>query len=147
MSSPASSIVADVALSSSMQGLQWAFWLHILPAAALPLAVSSKPIAIILLVLIFASWRYVRRHAALGFGPRAITRILARDDGSWWIETEAEGGQAAQLLPDSVVTAGLLVLRFHPDNGKSATRLVLGDEAPTENLRRLRVRLSTGAKG
>jgi hypothetical protein len=143
MSSAGSSIVADVSLRPSLRAVQWAFWLHVLPAAALPFATTEKLYALPLLALIAVSWVRVRRHAALGFGRGAIHRILARQDGSWWIERTGTGGEAVRLLPDSVMTGWLLVLRFRFDNGKSAARLILGDEADEESLRRLRARLGS----
>jgi hypothetical protein len=143
MSSAGSSIVADVGLRPSLRAVQWAFWLHALPAVALPFATTETLYALPLLALIAISWVRVRRHAALGFGGNAIRRILARQDGSWWIERADGGGEAVRLLPDSVMTGWLLVLRFRFDNGKSATRLILGDEADEDALRRLRVRLGS----
>ncbi len=141
MSSAASSTVADVTLRPSLHAVQWAFWLHVAPAVALPFATTEKLYALPVLVLIAISWMRVRRHAALGFGGDAIRRVLARQDGSWWIERADGRGEAVRLLPDSVMTGWLLVLRFRLESGKSAIRLIIGDETDAEALRRLRVRL------
>ena len=141
MSSAGSSIVADVALQPSLRAVQWAFWLHAIPAALLPFVSPPPWFAVGILLLIFASWMFTRRHAALGFGPRAIRRILARADGSWWIEDASGRGEDVRLLPDSVVTGGLLVLCFGNDAGRRRVRLILGSEGDEEALRRLRVRL------
>ena len=145
MSSAASSIVVDIPLTPSLRGVQAAFWLHVIPAGLLPFATSEPWFALPILALLALSWARTRQHAVLGFGRDAITRLLARADGSWWIETLARGGESAQLLADSVVTGGLLVLRFRGDSGKTATRLILGGEADDEALRRLRLRLHSGA--
>lgn len=144
MSSVASSTVVDVTLTPSLRGLQAAFWLHVIPACLLPFATSEKLYALPILALIALSWWRTRRHAVLGFGRLAITRILARADGSWWIETADQGGHAAQLLPESIVTGWMLLLRFRCDSGRISSRLVMGGEADDEALRRLRVRLSSG---
>jgi hypothetical protein len=143
MSSAASSTVVDVTLTPSLRGLQVAFWLHVLPACLLPFATSEKLYALPILALIALSWWRTRRHAVLGFGRGAVSRILTRTDGSWWIETAGHGGENAQLLADSIVTGWLLVLRFRCDNGKVLTRLIMGGEADDEALRRLRVRLNS----
>ncbi|MFX8637162.1 hypothetical protein ABTM28_20550, partial [Acinetobacter baumannii] len=65
-------------------------------------------------------------------------------DGSWWIESSAHGGEAAQLLAESIVTGWLLLLRYRCDTGKVSSRLIMGGEADDEALRRLRVRLGSG---
>jgi hypothetical protein len=140
MSSAVSSTVADVSLKPSLRALRYAQWLHMLVAVALPFATSDARYALPLLGLIGASWIHLRRHAALGFGNAAVRRIVSRQDGSWWIESAADS-QGARLLPDSVVMSRLLVLRFRADNAKVSTRLILGDEADAEALRRLRMQL------
>ncbi len=144
MSSAASSTVVDLTLAPSLRGVQAAFWLHVIPIGLLPFATSEKLYALPILALIALSWWRMRRHSVLGFGRMAITRILARGDGSWWIETPAQGGEHARLLPESIVTGWLLVLRFRCDSGKARVRLVMGGEADDEALRRLRVRLNSG---
>jgi toxin CptA len=143
MSSAASSIVADVALKPSVRALQIAFWLHVVPAALLPFAVQERLPALAILALILVSWMLVRRHAALGFGPKAIARVLARQDGTWWVERANGQGEDVQLLADSVATGWLLVLRFRRDDGTRLTRVILGDECDADALRRLRVRLGS----
>jgi hypothetical protein len=49
---------------------------------------------------------------------------------------------SAQLLDNSVVHPQLLLLRFRLPDGKTANRLILGDETAAELLRRLRARLA-----
>lgn len=146
MSSAASSTVVDLTLAPSLRGLQAVFWLHLIPACLLPFATSEKLYALPILALLALSWWRMRRHAVLGFGRGAITRILARADGTWWIETAAQGGEGAKILPDSIATGWLLVLRFRCDSGKVLTRLIMGGEADDEALRRLRVRLNSRAE-
>jgi toxin CptA len=139
-SSAGSSTAVDCALRPSLRGLQWLFWLHVIPACALPLATTEPLYALPILALVALSWWRSRRHPALGFGPRAIVRILARADGSWWIETAA-GGQSAELLPDSLLTGWLLVLNFRGDDGKRHARVVMAGDTDDDALRRLRARL------
>ena len=133
----------DASLQPSLRALQWAFWLHVIPACLLPFATTEKFYALPILGLIALSWLCTRRHSALGFGPQAVGRILARTDGSWWIETANEGGQAAQLQADSFVSGWLLVLRFRTERGRRYSRLLVGGEADEAVLRKLRMRLLT----
>jgi hypothetical protein len=135
--------VADIALQPSLRGVQWVFWLHVIPACLLPLATSEKFYAVPLVLLLFASWMQLRRHPVLGFGPRAITHLIARADGSWRIETAAGGGEDVSLQPDSIVTGWLLVLSFRNAEGRRRSRLIFGGEADEGALRRLRVSLNT----
>lgn len=141
MSSAASLSALDLSLRPSARAHRWAFWLHVLPAALLPLATRAPQWAVPLLLLILLSWAWVRRHRVFGYGPRAIQRILARPDGSWWlIRNDGQGG-AASLSADSVVSGDLAVLRWRYDDGGVASRLLTGDEAEPEQLRRLYLRL------
>jgi toxin CptA len=87
------------------------------------------------------SWLWLRRHPALGFGQRALQRLLWNADGSWLVE-DAEGRKSeAQLLGSTYVHPRLMVLNFKLNIGSRRTRLILGDEAEPELLRRLRARL------
>jgi len=83
------------------------------------------------------SWMWLRRHPAFGYGPRALSHLLAHDDGRWDIADLLERYEDARLDDDSVVTARLLVLHFRLADGRRRHRCILGDEAEPEALRRL----------
>ncbi|MEQ1437841.1 protein YgfX [Fontimonas sp. SYSU GA230001] len=138
------SFVSTVDLSPrpSMRALRWAFVLHLIGFALL-LAAQPPMLPMLACVLGLAgSWVWVRRHRALGFGPRAWTRMVWHAEGGWTLH-RADGAQAqAELMPDSIVHPALLVLRFRLQDGASTARALLGDELPPELLRRLRARLS-----
>ncbi|HZP13043.1 MAG TPA: protein YgfX [Nevskiaceae bacterium] len=128
-------------LHRSMRGLQWVFILHIVPVALLPFALPPGGLLAALCGLFAVSWLYLRRHPALGFGRRAITRIHWGADGKWLL-TDAEGRKSeATLLPSSYVHPKLIVLNFKLNSGSKRTRIILGDEVVEEPLRALRARL------
>jgi len=118
-----------------------ALLLHALPLAAIPLLLDSGgwlPLA--LAGAIGLSWLTVRRQSVLGFGPRALTRIVAHGDGSWTVEDAAARRYAAELTGGCLLSR-LVVLEFRLDNGRRRRRLLLGDEVDAHSLRRLRARM------
>ncbi|SFF55127.1 hypothetical protein SAMN04488120_10869 [Fontimonas thermophila] len=133
----------DLNLRPSMRVWRAAFALHLV---CLLLLVAAQPPTLPLLMLammVAVSWWWVRRHAALGFGPRALVRLIGHADDRWTLQ-RADGTRIdAVLLGDSIVRGPVLVLRFAADDGKRAVRLIGGDELSTEALRRLRAHLST----
>ncbi len=132
----------ELHLRPSLRALRWAFLLHV-ACIALLLAAQPPPLPLLGLGAAFAgSWLWVRRHPALGFGPRAWTRLLWHGDGGWTLE-RADGARVhAELRGDSIVRGTCLVLRFQKADGATTARLICGDELPAESLRRLRARLS-----
>ena len=140
-SSPSFDAPIDVNLHRSMRGLQWVFFLHVIPVALLPLAMPAGALLAIVAGAFAISWVYLRRHPALGFGKRAIVRIHWGADGKWLL-TDAEGRKSeAQLLPSSYVHPKLIVLNFKLNTGAKRTRIIVGDEVVPETLRQLRARL------
>lgn len=136
----------DLTLRQSLRGLQWAVVLH--AGLAILLMASSLPTAPMLAAIaaLAASWLSLRRHPALGFSPHAVTRLIWQDDGRWRLQRADGTAFAATLNRRSVVTAWLLVLHFSREDGKGAvTRLIFGDEADADALRRLRARLLASA--
>lgn len=131
----------ELRLGPSRKALMLALWVHALPAAALPFSMEPGPVMIILAGLIALSWVGLRHHPALGFGKRAITRLQWSRDGEWTL-WRAGTRTPVTLLDNSVVHPQLLLLRFRLPDGKSASRLILGDETAAEPLRRLRARLA-----
>lgn len=114
---------------------------HVIPLAAIPLLLHlSGWLPLLLAVGIGGSWLYVRRRPALGFGPRALTRLTLHGDGSWNVEDEA-GRHKAELQRSSVVWGRTVILNFRLANGARRSRILYGDEVNTDALRRLRARL------
>jgi toxin CptA len=135
----------DLVLRPSARAHHLLFWLHVLPLALLPAAMASGPWMVGVAALIGASWLSVRRHPAFGYGPRAIARVVVDPEGRWSIVNIHGKRLDAELLGDSVVWSGLLILNFRDADGRRRTRVLLGDETTPEGLRRLRARLGSGA--
>lgn len=131
----------ELRLGPSRKALMLALWVHALPAAALPFAMAPGPVMMMLAGLIALSWVGLRHHPALGFGKGAITRLQWSREGEW---TLWRGGKSdvVVLLDNSLVHPQLLLLRFRLPDGKTVSRLILGDETAAEPLRRLRARLA-----
>lgn len=143
MSSASFASTVDLALQPSYRGLRAVFLLHLIPLLLLPLALRGWPL--VLVAGGFAlSWLWLRRHPALGLGPAAITRLVWPAEGPWTLYRSGRAPVAASLLDSSYLHPRLLVLNFRLDNGSRLTRVLLGDEAPEDLLRRLRARLSAG---
>jgi toxin CptA len=134
----------DLVLKPSGRSHHLLFWVHVLPLALLPMALDAQPALVLVALAIGASWLWVRRHPAFGHGPRAIARITADPQGGWTIANARGQQSAASLLGDSTVLSWVLILNFRTADGHRRTRVLLGDEAAPEALRRLRVRLAAG---
>jgi toxin CptA len=135
----------DLAPRPSMRALQILFVLHALPLALVVIALPPGLPLIGVAFAIGASWLWLRRHPAFGFGPRALSRLTWHDGGGWTLH-DAAGAHAAQLLGDSLVRAPLLVLNFRLDRGGRRSRVLLGDELAPELLQRLRARLAAAPR-
>jgi hypothetical protein len=134
----------DLALRPSSRAHHLLFWLHVMPLALLPAAMEPGPWMVGVGALIGLSWLSVRRHAAFGYGPRAIARISIDPDGRWSIANVHGKRLDAELLGDSVAWSWLLILNFRDGDGRRRTRVLFGDETTAEGLRRLRARLAGG---
>ena len=135
----------ELRLQPSQRLLRLALLLH---GACLILLVLAEPPTAAMLVLaggIAASWLWVRRHPSLGFGPRAIVRLLLHGDGRWTLQRVVGRPFDAELQGGAIVRGSLLVLRFRSADGRTHTRALAGDEAAAEMLRRLRARLNSDA--
>lgn len=132
----------DLRLQPSVQLLKWISTLHILPLAALPFAMQPGPAMWALIAAFGGSWLRLRRHPALGFGRKALLRLVWTAEGEWTVHDAAGVQHGAELLADSVRHPQLLVLRFRLADGSIRTRLIAGDETAPDALRRLRARLS-----
>lgn len=132
----------DLTLQPSVRLLKWVSTLHILPLAALPFAMQPGPAMWALIAAFGGSWLWLRRHPALGFGKKALLRLVWNADSSWTLHDAVGTQHMAELRSDSVRHPQLLVLRFRLADGTTRTRLIAGDETAPDALRRLRARLS-----
>lgn len=143
-SSAAIAETLEVALRPSLRAFQWAVALH---AVALVLVMVAMPDGIGMIAaaaLVAASWLVCRRHPALGIGPRGITALKLDGEGGWQLRCGTSSNwRPAVLHPRSVVRGRWLVLRFDVENVGQRVRLLMGDEAAAEPMRRLRQRLAT----
>lgn len=131
----------ELRLRPSLRALRLIFVLHVIGLVLLPFAMQPGGPMLALVAAFGLSWFWLRHSAVLGFGPRAITRLVWHADGGWSV---FRGGREAkaELLGSSLVQSYLLILNFRLADGRRAARLIDGGEAEAEPLRRLRARLS-----
>lgn len=144
MSSGSFASTVDLALRPSARAHGWLFALHALPLVVLPFALGSGLPLMTVAFAIGLSWVWLRRHPAFGHGPKALQRIVWRADGGWSVTRQGSAPREAELRGDSTVWSAAMVLNFDVEGGGRATRILLGDEADGETLRRLRARLAAG---
>lgn len=138
----------DLLLKPSLRAHHVLFWMHMLPLVLLPMAMQSGATIIAIAFGVALSWVWLRRHPAFGYGPRAVVRIIGNADGRWTLERgNRERLDDAELLGDSYVQSWILMLTFRSSDGRRCMRILLGDEAAPEALRRLRARLAAGLAG
>lgn len=128
----------------SYGALRGLLFLHAVPLACIPLLLDGGWLPLVLAACVGVSWFYVRRRPALGFGPRALTRLMLHGDGRWTVEDGADTRQSAELLGSSRVLANIVILNFRLENGGRRSRILFGDEVEPEQMRRLRSRLFNG---
>ncbi len=133
----------DVSLRPSLKLLKWLSTLHVLPLALIPFAMQPGLPMALLIAALALSWFSLRRHAVFGYGRRALRRLVWQADGRWSVYEAADRPLSAELETGSLRHPRLLLLRFRLEGGGHRTRLIGGDEADPELLRRLRARLST----
>ena len=137
-----SATTVELRLVPSLKALKIISTLHIVPLAALPFAMEPGPVMWALIAAFGGSWFWLRRHPAFGFGKTALVRLTWHADDSWTLQ-EASGAQhTATLRSDSTRHPQGLILRYVLKGGGVRTRVIAGDEADGESLRRLRARLS-----
>ncbi len=144
MSASSSSFAStvDLTLRPSHRALRAIFVLHIVCLGLLPFSMQQGWPMLVLAFAFALSWMYVRRHAVLGFSAQSITRLVWHADGGWTLHRSHGAPVDAELLPGSLVHPWLLLLRFRLRSGATTARLIAGDEASPDGLRRLRARLS-----
>jgi toxin CptA len=98
--------------------------------AALP---TAPKLALGLVVIGLVAWRWWRRPPPSKLRIMADGRLQCRDAQAEWHD--------AEVLGDSFVSTGLIVLRYRMPGGKLYTLTLLPDSASADDLRRLRVSL------
>ncbi len=151
MSSPGFNATLELRLKPSLRAVQAVFALHALAIVLTFLAAPPKWAGLTLAILLLISWQRLRRPAFAGYGAKALTRLIwhAKDldrSAAWSVELAGKELEDAELLGSSVVLTWLIVLNFKLRDGRHRTRLLLGDEADPELLRRLRARLMSGGE-
>ncbi|MGQ0621705.1 MAG: hypothetical protein ACT4QA_17610 [Panacagrimonas sp.] len=141
MSSNSFASTVDLSLRSSALAHQILFWLHVLPLVLLGFSGAPGAAGVGVAFGIALSWVWLRRHPAFGHGPKAITRLTWHADGRWTLHFGARSVDA-ELLGSSYVHTALLILNFRAGTRRH-TRILFGDEAAGDALRRLRARLAT----
>lgn len=145
MSSPSFDATIDLAPRPSLRALHLLFWLHVGPLVLMLAALEPGPAITVLAAALGASWLWLRRHPAFGYGPRALARLTWHQDGSWTLHPAAGGALEGSLAGNSLLNARLIVLNFNLKQGGQRTRVLLGDELEPELQRRLRARLNQSA--
>lgn len=141
MSSNSFVATIDLNLRPSFRAHRYLFVLHLAAAVLLLLAMSPGWPMFLLTLAFAASWMWLRRHPAFGFGSRALARLVWQADGQWLVVDNAGRKDEAELLGNSCVHSLGMVLNFRLKSGRRRTRVVLGDELGADPLRRLRARL------
>jgi hypothetical protein len=132
----------DLAFRPSLRALKLLSLLHCAAALLLIFTAPPLPVAVGCSVALLVSWSTTRRHPEFGYGKKAVTRLVWADDGALGVAIASGQLAPARLLPRSVVTGALLCLQFRYIEGEGfVSRMLLGDEADAEQLRRLRARL------
>lgn len=143
MSSNSFADTVDVSPHPSMRAFRWMFFLHTGLLLLVAFALQPDVIFFVLITLLALSWMGLRRHPVFGFGQRAIIRMVWHVEGRWTLHEASGKTFEAELLPNTILHASLMVLNFKLKTGGRKTRVLLGDELAEEPMRRLRARLLT----
>ena len=141
MSSNISAATIDLMLRPSVRALRLVTALHVTAVVLLALADPRKWAGLGIASLFVLSWFWLRRNPAFGYGPTALSHLIRHPDGRWTVESVGGLRDEAELLGGSVVHEAFMVLNFRLKQGGRRTRVLTGDEADVEQLRRLRARL------
>jgi toxin CptA len=144
MSSNAFNTTLDLSPLPSVRAVVVLSLVHMAAITLIVLARLPKWGALVMALLLLASWLSLRRHAAFGYGPRALHRLILHAEGGWTVESTRDGRQDAELLGSSVAQSWIIVLNFKLKQGGTRSRVLAGDELDAEALRRLRARLQAG---
>jgi len=144
MSSTAFNTTIDLSLRPSVRAVVVLSLVHMAAITLIVLAQLPKWGALVMTLLLLASWLTLRRHPAFGYGARALNRLILHSEGGWTVESPRDGRQDAELLGSSVAQSWIIVLNFRLKQGGTRSRVLAGDELDAEALRRLRARLQPG---
>ena len=131
----------DVTLRPSRRALNWVYLLHFVPLLLMAVSMRGGPTMMLLAAAFAVSWWWMRRHAVLGFGRRAIVRLVWQPTSGWQIHDASGWTQRAALIKSSTVGRDIIVMNFKPKGSPMRTRALFGGELAEEPLRRLRARL------
>ncbi len=141
MSSSGFSTSLDLSPRPSVRAVVWLSLLHMAAVALVLLSSPPRWAGLGMALLFLLSWLSLRRHPAFGYGPRALSHLIWHAEGGWTVESAHSGRDDAELLGVSVVQSWITVLNFRLKHGGKRTRVLLGDELDSDQLRRLRARL------
>jgi toxin CptA len=141
MSSSGFSTSLDLSPRPSVRAVVWLSLLHMAAVALVLLSSPPRWAGLGMALLFLLSWLSLRRHPAFGYGPRALSHLIWHAEGGWTVESAHSGRDDAELLGGSVVQSWITVLNFRLKHGGKRTRVLLGDELDSDQLRRLRARL------
>jgi hypothetical protein len=147
MSSTAFSTSLDLSPRPSIRAVVILSLLHVAAVALVVVAGLPKQASMAVVMLLLLSWFTLRRHAAFGYGPRALSHLIQHAAGGWTVESAREGREDAELLAGSTVQSWIIVLNFRLKSGRRRTRVLIGDELDADSLRRLRARLLADSSG
>ena len=141
MSSNDSEPTLDVTLRPSRRALNWVYLLHFVPLLLLAVSMRGGATMMLIAAAFAVSWWWLRRHAVIGFGPRAIVRLVWQPTTGWQIHDASGRAQRAALIKSSTVGRSIIVMNFKPKGSPMRTRALFGGELADEPLRKLRARL------
>lgn len=123
---------------------------YVLAAGLLLAAEPPQTLGLVLSCGLLLSWFGLRRHPALGFGPRALTRLIWHGGSARWsLESGLGTGTRieATLAPSTLVTRHLLLLNFRFADGRRRSRALFGSDVDPDSFRRLQARLRNTRAG
>ncbi len=141
MSSSSFAALTEVRLAPSGRALILLFWIHVALVGLGFVVIHQTALGVAYAGLLGLDWWWLRRHRAFGHGPRAIAAVRRDAAGQWFLANPAGREWAVDLDPDTVIWPTLVVLRLRMPDKRLVARVLLGDEAAPEDLRRLRVAL------
>jgi len=114
---------------------------HLAALATVPVLAIEYPFFLLFVIPVLYSWVRAWRRQQRGF-----RRLEWNGEGAWkWRLFDVDGRiHHAQLLGNSRVWSGLMVLNFRLRKGGRRSVFLLADNSNAQQCRRLRVRLVTG---
>ena len=94
---------------------------------------GAVQLALAVAVIVFSLWNGWRAQFTETMRLQADGQLQSRDEAGEWCDIK--------VLGDSLVSPALIVLRYRTADQRRHTRVLLGDSADADSLRRLRVSL------